>query len=92
MRRSASKVVGGRRSHSANGGTNGSANGSAQGKWPLPTAEDLRARDAAEVESPRFRMQWQDRFPRAPLPKPGNIWLAFTWDSFKPMSGVGRRA
>jgi hypothetical protein len=47
---------------------------------------------SVEVESPRFRMQWQDRFPRAPLPKPGNIWLAFTWDSFKPMSGVGRRA
>ena len=43
---------------------------------------------SSEVDSLRFRSDWQDRFPRAPVPKAGNIWLAFRWDSYKPMSGV----
>ena len=43
---------------------------------------------SSEVDSLRFRSDWQDRFPRAPVPKAGNIWLAFRWDSYKPMSGI----
>lgn len=45
---------------------------------------------SAEVESLRFRSDWQDRFPRAPLPRAGNIWLAFRWDQFKPMSELAQ--
>jgi hypothetical protein len=39
---------------------------------------------SVEVESLRFRSNWQDRFPRSPVPLPGNIWLCFRWDSYKP--------
>jgi hypothetical protein len=45
---------------------------------------------SSEVDSLRFRTDWQDRFPRAPVPKAGNIWLAFRWDSYKPMSELAR--
>ena len=45
-----------------------------------------------EVESLQFRSRWQDRFPRAPVPTPGNVWLAFRWDAFTPMSELARRA
>lgn len=43
---------------------------------------------STEVRTLRFRTEWQERFPRAPVPRAGNIWLAFRWDSFKPMSGL----
>jgi hypothetical protein len=45
---------------------------------------------SSEVDSLRFRTDWQDRFPRAQVPKAGNIWLAFRWDSYKPMSELAR--
>ena len=47
---------------------------------------------SVEVESLRFRSNWQDRFPRSPVPLPGNIWLCFRWDSYKPMSDLARSA
>lgn len=47
---------------------------------------------SVEVESLRFRSNWQERFPRAAVPKAGNIWLAFRWDAFKPMSDLAQSA
>jgi len=45
---------------------------------------------SVEVRSLRFRTEWQQRFPRAPVPQAGNVWLAFRWDAFKPMSELAQ--